>query len=184
MARSTKKGPFVDEHLMNKVKKANESGKKEVIKTWSRRSTIYPEFIGHTFAVHNGKEFIPQYEVSADVVLCDVPCSGLGIIRKKPDIRLKAENDLSGLPRVQSAILTNAARYVKPGGILLYSTCTILPSENERVTDAFLSSHPEFQREALRFPLPLGTVPSGQITLWPQRHDTDGFYICRMRRCF
>lgn len=135
-------------------------------------------------AAGNGKEFIPQYEASADVVLCDVPCSGLGIIRKKPDIRLKTEKELSGLPRVQSAILTNAARYVKPGGVLLYSTCTILPSENECVTDAFLSTHPDFRREELRFPLPLGAVPSGQITLWPQRHDTDGFYICRMRRCF
>ncbi len=67
MARSLKKGPFVDGHLMNKVKKVNESGKKEVIKTWSRRSTIYPEFIGHTFAVHNGKEFIPVY-VTEDMV--------------------------------------------------------------------------------------------------------------------
>ena len=61
MARSLKKGPFVDESLMKKVKAVNESGKKEVIKTWSRRSTIYPDFIGHTFAVHNGKEFIPVY---------------------------------------------------------------------------------------------------------------------------
>jgi ribosomal protein S19 len=67
MARSLKKGPFIDKHLMNKVKKVNESGKKEVIKTWSRRSTIYPEFIGHTFAVHNGKEFIPVY-VTEDMV--------------------------------------------------------------------------------------------------------------------
>jgi len=67
MARSLKKGPFIDESLMNKVKKAKESGKKEVIKTWSRRSTIYPEFIGHTFAVHNGKEFIPVY-VTEDMV--------------------------------------------------------------------------------------------------------------------
>ena len=67
MARSLKKGPFVDEHLMNKVKTVSESGKKEVIKTWSRRSTIYPEFIGHTFAVHNGKEFIPVY-VTEDMV--------------------------------------------------------------------------------------------------------------------
>lgn len=67
MARSLKKGPFIDNHLMNKVKKVNESGKKEVIKTWSRRSTIYPEFIGHTFAVHNGKEFIPVY-VTEDMV--------------------------------------------------------------------------------------------------------------------
>ena len=67
MARSLKKGPFIDGHLMRKVKNVNESGKKEVIKTWSRRSTIYPEFIGHTFAVHNGKEFIPVY-VTEDMV--------------------------------------------------------------------------------------------------------------------
>ena len=67
MARSLKKGPFVDESLMKKVRNINESGKKEVIKTWSRRSTIYPEFIGHTFAVHNGKEFIPVY-VTEDMV--------------------------------------------------------------------------------------------------------------------
>ena len=67
MARSLKKGPFIDEHLMKKVKALNEENKKEVIKTWSRRSTIYPEFIGHTFAVHNGKEFIPVY-VTEDMV--------------------------------------------------------------------------------------------------------------------
>ena len=67
MARSLKKGPFVDDSLMAKVQKVNVSGKKEVIKTRSRRSTIYPEFIGHTFAVHNGKEFIPVY-VTEDMV--------------------------------------------------------------------------------------------------------------------
>ena len=67
MPRSLKKGPFIDSHLMAKVKKVNESGSKEVIKTWSRRSTIYPEFIGHTFAVHSGKEFIPVY-VTEDMV--------------------------------------------------------------------------------------------------------------------
>ena len=67
MARSIKKGPFADEKLIKKVQKLNESGKKEVIKTWSRRSTIFPDFIGHTFAVHNGKEFIPVY-VTEDMV--------------------------------------------------------------------------------------------------------------------
>ena len=67
MARSLKKGPFADKSLLAKVAKVNESGKKEVIKTWSRRSTIYPEFIGLTFAVHNGKEFIPVY-VTEDMV--------------------------------------------------------------------------------------------------------------------
>ena len=67
MARSLKRKPFIDEYLIKKVEKLNESGKKEVIKTWSRRSTIYPIFIGHTFAVHNGKEFIPVY-VTEDMV--------------------------------------------------------------------------------------------------------------------
>ena len=67
MARSLKKGPFIDESLMKKIKKLNESGKKEVVKTWSRRSTIFPEFIGHTIAVHNGKDFIPVY-VTEDMV--------------------------------------------------------------------------------------------------------------------
>ena len=61
MARSLKKGPFVDESLMKKSKKLNADNKKEVVKTWSRRSTIFPDFIGHTIAVHNGREFIPVY---------------------------------------------------------------------------------------------------------------------------
>lgn len=67
MARSLKKGPFADESLLKKVEAMNASGDKSVIKTWSRRSTIFPEFIGHTFAVHNGKEFIPVY-VTEDMV--------------------------------------------------------------------------------------------------------------------
>ena len=61
MARSLKKGPYVFDRLLTKVRELNKSGKKEVIKTWSRRSTIFPDFIGHTFAVPNGKEFIPVY---------------------------------------------------------------------------------------------------------------------------
>ena len=67
MARSIKKGPYVFGRLLKKVQKLNEEGKKEVIKTWSRRSTIFPDFIGHTFAVHNGKDFIPVY-VTEDMV--------------------------------------------------------------------------------------------------------------------
>ena len=67
MARSLKKGPYVFDRLLNKVNEMNSNGKKEVVKTWSRRSTIFPEFIGHTFAVHNGKEFIPVY-VTEDMV--------------------------------------------------------------------------------------------------------------------
>ncbi len=67
MSRSLKKGPYVFDRLLNKVKALNESGKKEVIKTWSRRSTIFPEFVGHTIAVHNGKDFIPVY-ITEDMV--------------------------------------------------------------------------------------------------------------------
>ena len=67
MARSLKKGPFADEYLLKKVEKMNESGKKEVIKTWSRRSTIFPSFSGHTFAIHNGRDFIPVY-ITDDMV--------------------------------------------------------------------------------------------------------------------
>jgi small subunit ribosomal protein S19 len=61
MARSVKKGPFVDEHLMKKVEAINASGKKQVIKTWSRRSTVLPSFVEHTIAVHNGRKFVPVY---------------------------------------------------------------------------------------------------------------------------
>ena len=67
MARSIKKGPYVFDRLLAKVQKLNETGKKEVIKTWSRRSTIYPDFVGHTIAVHNGKDFIPVY-ITEDMV--------------------------------------------------------------------------------------------------------------------
>lgn len=67
MSRSLKKGPFCDHHLMAKVEKLNAISKKEVIKTWSRRSTIFPQFVEHTFAVHNGKEHVPVY-VTEDMV--------------------------------------------------------------------------------------------------------------------
>ena len=117
-----------------------------------------------------------------DKVLVDAPCSGLGVIRKKPDIRFKDPEPLSGLPQVQSAILDNAAGYVKPGGVLVYSTCTILERENRAVTDAFLAAHPEFSRERFLLPGPAGEVSEGQITLWPQVHGTDGFYICKLRK--
>ena len=118
---------------------------------------------------------------AADVVLCDVPCSGLGIIRKKPDIRYKDPAPLRNLPAVQLAILRSAASYVKPGGILLYSTCTILPEENRQVVDRFLADHPAFGRESVCFPEPVGEQP-GEITLWPHRHQTDGFYLCKLRK--
>lgn len=115
-----------------------------------------------------------------DVVFTDVPCSGLGIIRKKPDIRYKNPAPLKGLPRVQRGILDNCARYVRPGGVLLYSTCTVLPRENGDVVDGFLADHPEFVPEP--FDLPHWGKQPGQLTLWPHIHDTDGFFVAKLRR--
>ena len=129
----------------------------------------------------DGRTFREDWAEGFDCVLVDAPCSGLGILRKKPDIRRKKADELFTLPVIQSAILDNAARYVRPGGTLLYSTCTILPEENEEVTDAFLGAHPEFSRERFSLPSPIGSA-EGQTTLWPYLHDTDGFYICRMAR--
>ena len=127
----------------------------------------------------DGRVFRPEWADVFDAVLCDVPCSGLGVIRKKPDIRYKEADALVELPSVQRAILGNSARYVRPGGVLVYSTCTVLPEENERVTDAFLEANGSFAYET--FDLPIGSAP-GRITLWPQTHGTDGFYISRLRR--
>ena len=132
-------------------------------------------------ALADGREHHAAWENAADLVVADVPCSGLGIIRKKPDIRYKDPKELAELPAIQAAILDNAATYVRPGGVLLYSTCTVLPEENEGVTTAFLDTHPEFALEPFTLPRPIGGC-CGQLTLWPQRYGTDGFYICRMRR--
>ena len=131
-------------------------------------------------ALADGRERHAAWTGQADVVLADVPCSGLGIIRKKPDIRWKDPAPLAQLPPIQAAILDNAAGYVRPGGVLVYSTCTVLPEENGGVTEAFLRAHPEFTKE--EFTLPGVGTWGGDVTLWPQRHGTDGFYNCRMRR--
>ena len=130
----------------------------------------------------DGKVFRPEWEGAFDRVLVDAPCSGLGVIRKKPDIRYKDPEPLKGLPEVQRAILDNASRYVRPGGILLYSTCTLLPRENEEVVRWFLEGHKDFKAESFTLPGPVGTAADGLVTLLPHRHGTDGFFICRMRR--
>jgi len=132
-------------------------------------------------AAADGRKQNPDWVAAFDTVLVDAPCSGLGIIRKKPDTRYKKADDLFSLPVIQAAILDNAAAYVRPGGMLVYSTCTILPEENEQVTTAFLAEHPDFSREMFTLPQPIGET-DGQLTLWPHSHGTDGFYICRMRR--
>ena len=127
-------------------------------------------------------ETISDWREAMDVVIADVPCSGYGIIRKKPDIRLKDPDTMKELPALQLQILTNQAKYVKKGGLLLYSTCTLVRRENEGVVEKFLKANPDFYTEPLDLPAPFGKNESGMLTLVPGQYDTDGFFICRLRR--
>lgn len=126
--------------------------------------------------------YVPAWDSAMDVVLADVPCSGLGVIRKKPDIRYKDVQKLTRLPEVQKNILENLSRYVKPGGVLVYSTCTILKRENEEVAARFLEQHPEFHPEPFPVPQGLEAAHQGMLTLYPHLHACDGFFICKLRR--
>ena len=124
----------------------------------------------------------PAWLGKMDVVLADVPCSGYGIIRKKPDIRYKDPKEMERLPEVQLKILCKQAQYVKPGGVVIYSTCTLVRRENEGVVEAFLRHHPDFELEPLPLPANFPTNTTGMLALVPGEYDTDGFFICRLRR--
>ena len=116
----------------------------------------------------------------ADRVLCDVPCSGLGVIAKKPEIRYKDISEFERLPEIQYAILKASANYLKVGGILVYSTCTVLPEENGENVKRFLSEHPEF--EAVDFDVCERRSDGGMLSLSPDTDGTDGFFIAKLRR--
>ena len=133
--------------------------------------------------LQDASEFVPEWEGAMDAVLVDAPCSGLGIIRKKPDIRYRDLKENEALPALQKKILANQARYVKKGGVLLYSTCTLLPRENQEVVEDFLKTHPEFSLEKLELPQIFPENTTGMLTLLPGQWDTDGFFISKMRRC-
>ena len=119
----------------------------------------------------------------ADRVLCDVPCSGFGVMRRKPEVRYKSLDETANLPEIQGKILEASAEAVKSGGVLVYSTCTVAKSENERVVERFLAAHPEFTLEK-----PWQTMPAlaqyGQemTTLFPQMLGSDGFFLAKLRR--
>ena len=131
-------------------------------------------------AEKNGSVYDVALDSCADTVLCDVPCSGLGVIAKKPEIRYKSAAEFERLPHIQYAILANAARYVKPGGTLIYSTCTLNPAENGAVCARFLEQTDAF--EAVEFNA--GGIPSkdGMLTLYPHVHGTDGFFIAKFQK--
>ncbi len=120
-----------------------------------------------------------------DRVLCDAPCSGLGVIRRKPEIRYKTPEEFTDLPVLQLRILTQAAALVRPGGVLQYSTCTLRPEENEQVAAAFLAANPAFSPRLL--PLEPCFKAAGQpvgsmLTLFPHIHGTDGFFVAGFQK--
>ena len=128
----------------------------------------------------DGRNYLPELDGCADRVLCDVPCSGFGVLSKKPELRYKDPEESRALPDIQLAILENACRYVKKGGTLVYSTCTVLPEENEKNIARFLEKHKDFSLT----PCSAGAldIPSGYITLLPDTHPTDGFFIAKLTR--
>ncbi|MDE7400225.1 MAG: 16S rRNA (cytosine(967)-C(5))-methyltransferase RsmB [Oscillospiraceae bacterium] len=117
----------------------------------------------------------------ADRVLCDVPCSGLGVIRRKPEIKYKSEEEFEELPRLQMAILETSARYVKVGGTLVYSTCTLSRAENDDVAAAFAAEHPEFSPIVQTIPY-AGAENSPTRTFFPEEDGGDGFFTASFRR--
>lgn len=116
----------------------------------------------------------------ADRVICDAPCSGLGVLGKKSDLRYKDIASAEELTELQIAILTASATYLKAGGYMVYSTCTLNPKENEQVVDSFLSQNPDFEL----VPFSVGEIcaESGMLTLLPHIHTTDGFFMAKIRR--
>ena len=126
--------------------------------------------------------FYAAWDGCMDVVFADVPCSGYGIIRKKPDVRYKDPDTMQELPALQLSILNNQARYVKKGGLLMYSTCTLVRRENEGVVEKFLKKNPDFYTEILPLPNNFPKNDTGMLALVPGEYDTDGFFICRLRR--
>ncbi len=120
-------------------------------------------------AEHNSKNAIPEYIAKADRVLCDVPCSGLGVVAKKPETRYKNREDIERLPEIQYAILNSSANYLKDGGTLVYSTCTLNKHENEEVVNKFIENNKGYTLEAM-------------TTYFPKTGKTDGFFVAKLMK--
>ena len=113
-------------------------------------------------------------------MIADVPCSGSGVIRKHPEIRKKTYEEVCVLQNKQRDILLNLSRYVKPGGVLIYTTCSVLREENEDQIEAFLAQNDRFRLEAVHFP---GySCQNGMLHSWPQENGCDGFFAAKLRR--
>lgn len=156
----------------------------DLVKENCRRLGV--EIVGTVTA--DAREVGELFAGQADAILVDAPCSGLGVLARRPDARWKKDPaDIPGLVALQQEILESAARCLKPGGTLVYSTCTIEPDENQGVVGEFLGRHSEFEPVDLWPYLPVGlwrenTLSKGYVQLMPHIHGTDGFFIARLRK--
>lgn len=131
----------------------------------------------------DAQEIGDRYAGQADRLLLDVPCSGLGVLRRRADARWrKTPQEIAALPALQRAILAGAAPAIKTGGILVYSTCTIQSAENEEVVTSFLAQHPEFSLETTGDFLPRKKRSETMVQFYPQREKIDGFFMARLRK--
>lgn len=153
--------------------------KLELVKKYSKRLGLDNMSVVKNDALILNKDFMDRF----DVVLVDAPCSGMGIVRRKPEIKYKKKNDVKKLPEIQLKILENAAKYVSKDGVLIYSTCTIFNDENMGVIMKFMMNNSDFSLEEI------GNIDvfkeegqSGYINILPDKYDMDGFFICKMRK--
>lgn len=116
----------------------------------------------------------------ADKILCDVPCSGLGVIRRKPEIKYKNPDDFKTLPEIQYKILETSSKYLKKGGTLIYSTCTLSKSENEEVVDKFVREHNDFKFVCVNENFE--QLNKECATIIPKYFNSDGFFIAKLKK--
>ena len=128
----------------------------------------------------DASEDVRDFHEAFDAVIADVPCSGSGVIRKHPEIRRKSYEEVELLLPLQRRILENLASYVKPGGSLLYSTCSVLREEDESQVEAFLSSHSEFCLDPVE--IPGFDCGNGMLRSWPNRNGNDGFFAAMLKK--
>lgn len=133
-----------------------------------------------TARTNNAKVYNDEFPL-ADKVLCDVPCSGLGVIRRKPEIKYKDYSEFDSLPDIQYDILQVSSKYLKVGGYLIYSTCTVSRAENEDVVKRFLENNPDFEGVSV-LEKRGGIFDNNCVTVTPAYCNSDGFFIAKFRR--